>query len=130
LLALGVVPVATTEWFGEKPGALFPWAKAKLGDAAVPEVLKDKDGIQLEKIAAHRPDLIIGLYSGITADDYKKLTAIAPTVAQPSGDPRSAGAGLVPGQGRHGQAEGRSALPEPQGPHRGPGRVRGGELRR
>ncbi|TCC39971.1 iron-siderophore ABC transporter substrate-binding protein [Kribbella sindirgiensis] len=90
LLALGVVPVATTEWFGEKPGALFPWAKAKLGDhdnAAVPQVLSDKDGIQFEKIAALRPDLIIGLYSGISADDYQKLTAIAPTVAQPAGVP-------------------------------------------
>src|SRR3954453_11894932 len=30
LLALGVTRVATTEWFGDKPGALFPWAKAKL----------------------------------------------------------------------------------------------------
>jgi iron complex transport system substrate-binding protein len=87
LLALGVVPVATTEWFGEKPGALFPWAKAKLGDAALPQVLSDKDGIQFEKIAALQPDLIIGLYSGITADDYKKLSAIAPTVAQPTGVP-------------------------------------------
>ncbi len=87
LLALGVTPVATTEWFGEKPGALFPWAKARLGDAAVPEVLKDADGIQFEKVAALRPDLIIGLYSGITADDYKKLTAIAPTVAQLPGSP-------------------------------------------
>ncbi|WP_329005933.1 iron-siderophore ABC transporter substrate-binding protein [Kribbella sp. NBC_00709] len=87
LLALGVVPVATTEWFGEKPGALFPWAKAKLGDAAVPQVLSDQDGIQFEKIAALQPDLIIGLYAGITADDYKKLTAIAPTVAQPAGVP-------------------------------------------
>lgn len=87
LLALGVTPVATTEWFGDKPGALFPWAKAKLGDAPVPEVLKDKDGIQFEKVAALRPDLIIGLYSGIKADDYKKLTAIAPTVAQLPGAP-------------------------------------------
>jgi iron complex transport system substrate-binding protein len=87
LLALGVVPVATTEWFGEKPGALFPWAKAKLGDGAVPQVLSDKDGLQFEKIAALQPDLIIGLYAGITADDYKKLTAIAPTVAQPPGVP-------------------------------------------
>ncbi|MGW7684264.1 hypothetical protein ACWGID_26210 [Kribbella sp. NPDC054772] len=75
LLALGVAPVGTTEWFGEKPGALFPWAKAKLGDAAVPQVLSDKDGLQFEKIAALRPDLIIGLYSGISADDYKKLGA-------------------------------------------------------
>ncbi|WBQ04177.1 iron-siderophore ABC transporter substrate-binding protein [Kribbella sp. CA-293567] len=82
LLALGVTPVATTEWFGDKPGALFPWAKAKLGDGAVPQVLKDKDGIQFEQIAALRPDLIIGLYAGITAADYQKLTALAPTVAQ------------------------------------------------
>ena len=87
LLALGVVPVATTEWFGEKPGALFPWAKAKLGNASLPQVLSDKDGIQFEKIAALQPDLIIGLYSGITADDYQKLSAIAPTVAQPVGVP-------------------------------------------
>lgn len=87
LLALGVVPVGTTEWFGEKPGALFPWASAKLGGAAVPEVLKDKDGIQFEKVAALRPDLIIGLYSNISADDYQKLSAIAPTVAQPTGVP-------------------------------------------
>lgn len=87
LLALGVVPVATTEWFGEKPGALFPWAHHKLGDAAVPQVLSDKDGLQFEEIAALRPDLIIGLYSGITAADYQKLSAIAPTVAQPAGVP-------------------------------------------
>ncbi|WP_020393006.1 iron-siderophore ABC transporter substrate-binding protein [Kribbella catacumbae] len=87
LLALGVTPVATTEWFGDKPGALFPWAKAKLGDAPVPEVLSDKDGIKFEKVAALRPDLIIGLYSGIKAEDYKKLTAIAPTVAQLPGAP-------------------------------------------
>src|SRR3712207_1999237 len=31
LLALGVAPVATTEWFGEQPGAVFPWAKDELG---------------------------------------------------------------------------------------------------
>lgn len=87
LLALGVTPVATTEWFGNKPGALFPWAKAKLGSNAEPQVLSDKDGIQFEKVAALQPDLIIGLYAGITADDYKKLTAIAPTVAQLPGAP-------------------------------------------
>ncbi len=84
LLALGVVPVGTTEWFGEKPGALFPWAKEKLGGGALPTVLSDKDGIQFEKLAALQPDLIVGLYSSITADDYKKLTAIATTIAQPA----------------------------------------------
>src|SRR4051812_43931308 len=32
LLSLGVDPVATTEWYGGHPGAIFPWAKAALGD--------------------------------------------------------------------------------------------------
>ena len=58
LLALGVVPVATTEWFGEKPGAIWPWAEPALGSAAKPQVLTNTDGIQFEKIAAlqARPD--------------------------------------------------------------------------
>jgi iron complex transport system substrate-binding protein len=59
--------------------------KEKAGDAPVPEVLKDADGLQFEKIAALQPDLIVGLYSDIGAEDYQKLTAIAPTIAQPSG---------------------------------------------
>ncbi|MEV4895586.1 iron-siderophore ABC transporter substrate-binding protein [Nonomuraea sp. NPDC055795] len=84
LLALGVVPVGTTEWFGEHPGAVGPWAKDKLGGAAVPQVLKDTGtGPQAEKIAALRPDLIIGLYSGLTKEQYATLSQIAPTVAQP-----------------------------------------------
>jgi iron complex transport system substrate-binding protein len=85
LLALGIVPVATTEWFGEHPGAIWPWAQDELGSAAKPTVLTYTDGIQFEKIAAQRPDLIIGLYSGLTQADYDTLSKIAPTVAQPKG---------------------------------------------
>ena len=70
LLALGIVPVATTEWFGDHPGAIFPWAKDELGDAAVPTVLTSEDGIEIEKVAAQRPDLIVGVYSGITKKEY------------------------------------------------------------
>lgn len=33
LLALGVTPVATTEWYGDQPYAVWPWATPKLGDA-------------------------------------------------------------------------------------------------
>lgn len=84
LLKLGVVPIATTEWFGERPGAIFPWAQDELGDAAMPEVLSFADGIQFERIAALQPDLILGLYSGLTQEDYDTLTKIAPTVAQPA----------------------------------------------
>lgn len=86
LLSLGVVPVATTEWFGEHPGAIFPWAKAALGDHPLPEKLDFTDGFQFEKIAALRPDVILAVYSGLSQDDYDKLSAIAPTVAQPKGE--------------------------------------------
>jgi iron complex transport system substrate-binding protein len=85
LLALGVVPVATTEWFGKHPGAIFPWAKEALGSGKVPAVLDNTDGIQLEKVAAQRPDLILGIYSGLTKKDYDSLSKLAPVIAQPKG---------------------------------------------
>ena len=87
LLALGVVPVATTEWYGKHPGAIFPWAKDELGDAPLPTVLDDTDGIEIEKVAAQRPDLIVGVYSGMTEKEYAALSKLAPTVAQPKGEP-------------------------------------------
>lgn len=83
LLALGVVPVATTEWFGKHPGAIFPWAKEALGSAKVPTVLTNTDGVQIEKVAAQRPDLIVGVYSGLTQKEYDALSKLAPVVAQP-----------------------------------------------
>ncbi|MEJ3746177.1 iron-siderophore ABC transporter substrate-binding protein [Actinomycetes bacterium KLBMP 9797] len=84
LLALGVVPVATTEWLGGYPGAIGPWAQSTLNGATLPEVLKDTGGgPQFERIAALKPDLILALYSGITQEQYQTLTEIAPTVAQP-----------------------------------------------
>jgi iron complex transport system substrate-binding protein len=83
LLALGVVPVGTTEWYGEHPGAIFPWAEEALGDAPKPEVLDFTDGLEFEKIAGLRPDLIVAVYSGLTKKDYDTLSKIAPTIAQP-----------------------------------------------
>ncbi len=84
LLALGVVPVGVTEWLDKYPGTIAPWAKDKLAGAALPEVLKDVDGPQYEKIAALKPDLIIALYSGLTKEQYDKLSQIGvPVVAQP-----------------------------------------------
>ena len=85
LLALGVVPVATTEWYGEHPGAIFPWAEEALGDAPRPEVLDFTDGLEFEKIAGQRPDLIVAVYSGLTKKEYETLSKIAPTIAQPPG---------------------------------------------
>jgi iron complex transport system substrate-binding protein len=83
LLALGIVPVAVTKWFGDAPGFIFSWAVDKLGDAELPEVLSDANGVQVEKIAALAPDLIIGQYAGLQEQDYELLSKIAPTVAQP-----------------------------------------------
>jgi iron complex transport system substrate-binding protein len=85
LLALGIVPVGTTEWFGDHPGAIFPWAKDKLGDAELPTRLSFTDGIQYEKVAALAPDLILAIYSGLNRKDYDTLSKIAPVVAQPPG---------------------------------------------
>jgi iron complex transport system substrate-binding protein len=85
LLAMGVVPVATTDWYGDHPGAIFPWATDELGDAKPPVVLNQDDGVQIEKVAAQRPDLILAVYSGITKKEYEALSNFAPVVAQPKG---------------------------------------------
>ena len=87
LLALGIVPVATTEWYGKQPGAIFPWAKDELGGAKPPVVLSATDGIEIEKVAAQQPDLILGVYAGITKKEYTALSKLAPVVAQPRGEP-------------------------------------------
>ncbi|MFC8824562.1 iron-siderophore ABC transporter substrate-binding protein [Streptomyces sp. NPDC057137] len=84
LLALGKVPVGTTEWLGGFKGAIGPWAADKLGGKAAPTVLKDTGtGPQPEKIAALRPDVILALYAGLTKEQYNTLSKIAPVIAQP-----------------------------------------------
>lgn len=85
LLALGDAPVATTEWFGDKPGAIFPWAEKALGDAPLPEVLDNTDGLQFEEIARLDPDLIVSVYSDLSQNDYDKLSELAPVLAPPEG---------------------------------------------
>jgi iron complex transport system substrate-binding protein len=84
LLAVGVVPIAVTNWFGDQPFGVWPWALPKLGSAQ-PVVLNLDNGIQVGQIAALKPDLIVAVNAGLDADTYKKLSAIAPTVAQSDG---------------------------------------------
>jgi iron complex transport system substrate-binding protein len=85
LLAVGVVPIAVTNWFGDQPFAVWPWAQPKLG-AAQPVVLNLDNGIPVDQIAGLKPDLIVAINAGVDADTYQKLSAIAPTVAQSGGD--------------------------------------------
>lgn len=83
LLSLGVRPVAVTEWLGVYDGEIGPWAKDDLGGEPLPEVLPSADGIDVEKIAAQRPDLIVAIYSGMKKGEYEKLSRLAPVIAQP-----------------------------------------------
>jgi iron complex transport system substrate-binding protein len=85
LLALGIVPVAVTAWFGDQPFGVWPWAQPKLGNAK-PVVLNLDNGIQVKQIAGLKPDLIVATDAGLDQDTYQKLAAIAPTLAQSDGD--------------------------------------------
>ncbi|OLT10733.1 hypothetical protein BJF78_05425 [Pseudonocardia sp. CNS-139] len=81
--ALGVQPVGVRWWYGPQDDVIHPWAE----DAAAgsdPEILV-MDTVDLERVAALDPDLILGVYSGITEGEYQQLSRIAPTVTQ-SGD--------------------------------------------
>jgi iron complex transport system substrate-binding protein len=80
LLALGVIPVGIRDWYGEQPNAVWPWATDELGEAT-PTVLPAAE-INFEAVAALQPDLIVGVSSGMTQEEYTALSAIAPTITQ------------------------------------------------
>lgn len=81
LYALGVSPVGVRYWYGDESDVIKPWAEEAAGDAE-PEILNMPEGLNFEAIAALSPDLIVGMYSGMTESDYETLSEIAPTVAQ------------------------------------------------
>ena len=85
LLAVGVIPVAVTNWFGDQPFGVWPWAQSQLGPAT-PALLNVDNGIQVDRIATLKPDLIVAVNGGLDADTYQKLSAIAPTIAQSGAD--------------------------------------------
>lgn len=86
LLALGVVPVAMQfSTYGGGENGLHPWVEEKLKElgAATPIQLSDSSDIPFEQIAAAKPDVIVAVFSGLNAEQYARLSAIAPTVAYP-----------------------------------------------
>lgn len=85
LLAVGVVPVGVTEWFGGQPFAVWPWAVPALGTAQ-PAVLNLDGGVNFEAITALNPDLIIAANAGLDQDTYTRLSNVAPTIAQAGQD--------------------------------------------
>ncbi|AJT42064.1 iron-siderophore ABC transporter substrate-binding protein [Psychromicrobium lacuslunae] len=93
-LALGVVPVGMpkVEWGGDAQG-LTPWKadalsklSASLGTEKAPKLYSEADGINFTEIAKTTPDVILAAYSGLSKEDYQKLSKIAPVVAY-NGDP-------------------------------------------
>ena len=85
-LALGVVPVGATKltWGGNAQGSSdwFDAALEKVGGEQ-PVRYDDSDGAPVEEIAKLDPDVILATNSGITEQEYKKLSKIAPVVAYP-----------------------------------------------
>lgn len=77
LAALGVAPIAAAEL--EQGIGFSPGAARLLGDSEV-TMLGTRREIDLEVVAAQRPDLILGT-EGWLAEVYDQLSAIAPTVS-------------------------------------------------
>ncbi len=79
VLALGVKPVGVRDFIGTFDEDDRVWAR-DLYAGAKPEKVGG-DELELEKVAALQPDLIMGVYSFIDEEMYEKLSQIAPTVA-------------------------------------------------
>lgn len=86
-LALGVVPVGMSKatWGDDDGDGVLPWVEEKLEElgADTPVLFDETDGIPFDEIAATEPDVILASYSGLTEEDYKTLSKIAPVVAYP-----------------------------------------------
>jgi len=85
VLALGIVPVGVAtdaDPAAGRPLGLYPWAQDLVGPQA-PEVLGYLS-TAVEPVAALEPDLVLGLSSGLTEQEYRLMSAVAPTVAQPA----------------------------------------------
>ncbi|MCM6771955.1 ABC transporter substrate-binding protein [Nocardia sp. CDC159] len=79
VLAFGAVPVLARKWADYD---VQSWEQPQLRGASLNLVDLGSDSISPEKVAAVKPDLIIGVYSGMTQRDYDALSKIAPVIAQ------------------------------------------------
>ena len=83
-LALGVAPVGVskTTYGAADANGLFYWTNEAFRALGVdePNVFDDTDGLDFEAINNAEPDVILAVYSGISAEDYEQLSEIAPTI--------------------------------------------------
>lgn len=83
LWALGIKPVGVRFWYGDDEYGVWPWAREtfeSFGSNYQPEVFPRGD-LDIEKVAALKPDLILALWSGIKQEEYEILSKIAPVIA-------------------------------------------------
>ena len=85
-LALGLVPVGISEAnFGPRDeNGLLAWTAEAFARMDVsPNVFDDTDGWDYEAISDCAPDVILAAYSGLSEEEYNRLSEIAPVVAYP-----------------------------------------------
>lgn len=78
LYALGVTPIAVSKDTFASDG-VYPWLKGKL-DTKKTKLLDTVNGVDFEAVAALQPDLILATSDFTLDKDYKKLSAVAPTI--------------------------------------------------
>ncbi|MGO1489423.1 MAG: ABC transporter substrate-binding protein [Arachnia sp.] len=88
VLALGVVPVGMElDTYGNTDDGSTVWKNAQLdelgapmGSADAPAQFDATNGVNFDAIAESTPDLIAAAYSGLTQEEYDKLSEIAPVI--------------------------------------------------
>ena len=83
LLPLGVKPVGIRDWVGVGPVTKVPWAKDELAELDPKPKMLNRNDLNVEQVAALKPDLIIGVFGGMTKREYETLSKFAPVVAPP-----------------------------------------------
>ncbi|CAM5526064.1 iron-siderophore ABC transporter substrate-binding protein [Streptomyces narbonensis] len=86
VLALGIKPAGSVDWFKEQPYGKWPWTKDKWGSVK-PVIVGERDEYNIEKIAQLKPDLVIAQYSGMKKEQYDTLSKFTKVVAQPKEHP-------------------------------------------
>lgn len=83
-LSLGVAPVgcSASNYGLATENHLHPWSDEAFAALGVnePNVFNDTDGFDYEAIADAQPDVILAAYSGMTEEEYHRLSEIAPVV--------------------------------------------------
>lgn len=84
-IALGVTPVGMQDFTGDSgtDDGILPWDAEKLNGAKPTIIKATSDEVPYETILSLKPDVILAVNSGLTAEQYQRLTTIAPTVAYP-----------------------------------------------